>query len=81
MREAGLQIFKADNSRIDGWLTVRNCLQPFTDPNTGMVKATLQITESCPNLIRTLPMQQHDKRNPEDLDSKLEDHAPDGLRY
>lgn len=43
--------------------------------------AALKITSNCSNLIRTLPSLVHDKTNVEDIDTKLEDHAADGLRY
>lgn len=33
------------------------------------------ITESCPNLIRTLPLLVHDPHKVEDVDSSLEDHC------
>lgn len=77
----GLRIEGGDNSRVEGWLTVRKYLQPFEDPNTKEVTSMLKITSNCSNLIRTLPEQQHDKTNVEDMDSKLEDHACDALRY
>lgn len=36
----------------------------------------------CENLIRTLPMLPHEKKgNPEDVDTKTEDHAYDALSY
>ena len=34
-----------------------------------------------PGLIRTLPALQHDDARPEDVDSDMEDHAPDSARY
>lgn len=81
MREKGLQIFPADNVRVQGWQTFREALQIYEDPNTHQVRARLQICSNCTELIRTIPIQQHDKRNVEDLDTTLEDHAPDGVRY
>ena len=33
------------------------------------------------DLIRTLPALQHDDARPEDVDSDMEDHAPDSARY
>ena len=41
----------------------------------------LYVFDTCRDLIRTLPALQHDKHNPEDVDSEMEDHAPDTLRY
>jgi len=76
-----LKVQKAKNSRIDGWNLVRRYLHPYTDPNSRILTAALRICRNCENLIRTLPEQQHDKRNVEDLDTKGEDHPPDTLRY
>ncbi len=36
---------------------------------------------NCIDSIRTLPALQHDRDNPEDVDSDGEDHAPDEIRY
>lgn len=69
------------NDRLEGWLTVRYFLLPYKDPNTGEMTSMLQIGRNCRNLIRTLPDQVHDDRNPEDMNSKGEDHAVDALRY
>jgi len=81
MIEVGLYISRADNVRVAGWNTVREGFQLFQNPNTGIVSARVLITKNCSNLIRTLPMMIHDARNPEDLDSSLEDHASDAFRY
>lgn len=69
------------NSRIDWWSRMREYLQPFEDPNSWEIQAQLSITENCENLIRTTPLMLHDQRNLEDLDTTLEDHAVDWLRY
>jgi hypothetical protein len=36
---------------------------------------------TCRDLIRTLPALQHDPARQEDVDSAMEDHAPDECRY
>ena len=36
---------------------------------------------TCTELIRTLPILQHDPDRPEDLDTAQEDHAADEFRY
>ena len=41
----------------------------------------LQIFNNCPNLIRELQSIPLDKVNPEDVDTKAQDHAYDALRY
>ena len=37
--------------------------------------------DHCKDVIRTLPMMQHDENRPEDLDTEGEDHAVDDIRY
>ena len=37
--------------------------------------------KNCTAAIRTLPLMQYDPHSPEDVDSSLEDHAPDEIRY
>ncbi len=37
--------------------------------------------ESCVDSIRTIPLLQHDEKQPEDLDTTQEDHAADDWRY
>lgn len=75
-RENGFQVTKAKNARVAGWANVRQYLWDAEGD-----RARLHVFNNCENLIRTLPLQQRDKRNIEDLDSTLEDHAPDCLRY
>lgn len=77
----GLRVEGGDNSRVEGWLTVRKYLKPYEDPNTKEITSSLKITSNCVNLIRTIPEQQHDKSNVEDMDTHGEDHWPDALRY
>lgn len=78
---------KANNTRVDGWVRLRGYLKPsirVDDPdNPGQVimLPRLRIFSTCTNLIKTLPMLVHDEKNPEDVDSDGEDHAPDALRY
>ena len=36
---------------------------------------------TCVDMIRTLPVLQHDPDRPEDLDTEAEDHAADEVRY
>lgn len=66
---------RADNKRVAGWQQIRSRL-------TGRDgKPLIYITEGCKSLIRTLPIMQYDKTKPEDLDTSLEDHLLDVLRY
>jgi hypothetical protein len=73
---------RADNTRVarkgamGGWDLVRARLVGDGDGNPMLV-----FFSTCTNLIRTLPVIQHDKINTEDLDSDMEDHALDQTRY
>ena len=41
----------------------------------------LFVFSTCKDLIRTLPILQHDPYRPEDVDTEQEDHAADEVRY
>lgn len=72
----GIYFDKGDNDRINGWQQLHNRLQ-FGEDGMPM----LYIFRNCRNLIRTLPMMQYDETHVEDIDTKLEDHLMDSLRY
>lgn len=72
----------ADNKRVPGrgamggWDQVRGRLEGDDDGLPMLVTFS-----TCVDLIRTLPALQHDPLKPEDVDSDMEDHAPDETRY
>jgi hypothetical protein len=79
--QGGCRFRPADNKRVGklgasaGWDLLRQRLvgedgQPM-----------LYVSSTCTNLIRTLPLLQHDKVRPEDAATDGEDHAADALRY
>ena len=72
----GIYFEPGDNARIPGWEQVRNRMQ-FND----LGRPRLQIFRNCKDTIRTIPLMMHDEHMVEDLDSKLEDHACDEIRY
>lgn len=72
----GIYFEKGVNDRISGWMQVRERLK-FDEEGKPM----LYIFNNCKNTIRTLPLMMFDERVPEDMDSKLEDHIADALRY
>ena len=78
LQKAGVQFWPADNKRVAGWQQVHLRLQGVEDNSK---EPLLYIFDVCRDLIRTLPALQHDKHNAEDVDSDMEDHAPDTLRY
>lgn len=80
-----VQAPKGPGSRPAGKLLVHEALKAKraadgTVPPWGMPRLQV-VGEDCPNLVRTLPKLPRDERNPEDVDTKREDHPYDGLRY
>lgn len=75
LAENGCHYREADNKRINGWQQIRSRLIGEDG------KPLIYFTKDCKNLLRTLPIMQYDPSKPEDLDSDLEDHAVDTLRY
>jgi hypothetical protein len=67
----------ANNDRVNGWRNISQKMHwnETTEPDFYILKGT------CKNLIRTIPDMIFDERKPEDLDTTLEDHALDALRY
>jgi hypothetical protein len=85
-RESGLHVTRAKNARVAGWANVRQYLWDVTAPSIAPEsgrpgRPRLYVFDTCPNLIRTFPLMQRDRHQPEDLDTTLEDHALDALRY
>lgn len=75
MAEKGVFWRPADNKRVAGWQQIRSRLTGLDN------KPLIYFFDNCKNLIRTLPNMQYSKSKPEDLDTDLEDHAVDTLRY
>ena len=67
---------KADHTRIPGWMQVRYRLA-FDEESRPMV----YFFSTCKHAIRTLPLLQYSETNPEDLNTKQEDHFADSFRY
>lgn len=80
--QTGASFHAADNKRIaargamGGWDQLRARLDGDDDGH-----AMLFFFSTCIHAIRTLPALQHDQNRPEDLDSDMEDHAADEIRY
>ena len=72
----GVHFKKADNNRIAGWMQCQYRLHFNEDGYPGVY-----FFKSCPNLIRTIPLQMYDLHSVEDLDTKGEDHLVDAWRY
>jgi len=82
MATNGWAMVQAENDRRNGWARVRQYLSHELDDRGQFTRPPhWQVFETCNNLIRTLPALVHDEHDPEDCDTKGEDHAPDALRY
>ena len=80
--ENGQYLTKADNNRVQGWLSVHEWLK-ITEDEQGIPTSKLKIFSNCTNLIRTLPALTHDEKNPNDVATEPHEltHIPDALRY
>jgi hypothetical protein len=80
----GVAFKRADNrrtaqshdQRAGGWTELRARLKGNDDGHPMIF-----FFDTCPAIIRTLPMLQSDPHRPEDVDTNLEDHAADSCRY
>jgi hypothetical protein len=91
--QEGVPCILADHSRLAGWAKLHDALADgplcrvheylreqgkWHEDNCPMLHV---LSDTCPNLVRTLPDLPYDKTKVEDVDSKVEDHAADALRY
>ena len=76
--ECGLGLVKANNSRVQGWMAVKELMKPMADGRPG-----LMVFASCKGLIDDLMAIQHDEKNPSDCAKQPHEltHRPDALRY
>ena len=77
MSEYVPNLVPANNSRVIGW---RNMAQ-LMHYKKGKLPNFFIIDKACPNLERTIPDMIRDDKNPEDVDTTLEDHICDAMRY
>lgn len=75
-RRSGVSLLEGDNQRVLGWSRVREWLAIAPD---GI--PWLTISPSCRYTHRTLPALIIDKNDPEDVNTRSEDHAADTIRY
>lgn len=72
----GLWFEPGINDRIPGWMQVHERLK--FDENG---RAMMYFFNTCKAAIRTVPLMMFDEHKPEDLDTDLEDHVCDEIRY
>ncbi|MGI5849654.1 MAG: phage terminase large subunit [Christensenellales bacterium] len=75
--ENGVPLIRAGNSRIDGWL----CVKEYLNDSGGIPK--MKFFSVCTPVLRALPLLQHDGYNVNDVATEPHDitHSPDALRY
>jgi hypothetical protein len=79
---ARIPVFRpADNARV----TQRGAMGGWDQMRARMIgkegRPMIYTFSTCRDSIRTIPMLQHDRDKPEDLDTESEDHAADEWRY
>lgn len=76
--ECGLPLVKANNSRVQGWLALKELLKPMEDGRPG-----LMVFKSCKSLIDNIMAIQHDEKNVSDCAKQPHEltHNCDALRY
>ncbi len=68
---------RSPGSRVSGKVQIHKRLKVNEETGEPMIR----IFDTCTQLIRQLTSLPVDKNNPEDVDTKAEDHAYDALRY
>ena len=76
MMKEGVYFSKGDHTRLAGLMQMH---YRFAFDSMGL--PMLYIFKSCTNVIRTLPVLIYDEKHPEDVDTSMEDHLYDAIRY
>ena len=76
MAKHGVYWTPGDHERMAGWMQLHYRLA-FDDGGLPM----LYVFSSCKAFIRTMPLMMYSETHPEDLDTSLEDHVADEVRY
>lgn len=77
MERRGVYFEKGKNDRLAGKMQVHYRLA-FDGEGLPMIYF---FDKKCPGMIRTLPALRYDEQNPEDVDTRQEDHLYDALKY
>jgi hypothetical protein len=72
----GVYFTPGDNHRIAGWMQFHYRLQ-FDD--NGYPR--MYFFKTCETSRRVIPLMMYSETHPEDINTKLEDHCPDEIRY
>lgn len=76
--ECGMPLVKANRSRVQGWMALKELLKPMEDGMPGLL-----VFRSCKSLIDNIMAIQHDEKNPSDCAKQPHEltHNLDALRY
>ncbi len=74
---AGFEMVRANNDRHTGLIALHDLM--MTDGHDG--RPMFLVTDICHHWMRTVPYLTPDPRDPEDINTALEDHAYDETRY
>ena len=79
--EGGIDLYKTNNDRIQGWLQMKEWLKVYKDEQ-GCDTSRLKIFSTCKNLIRCLPQIQHDEKKIGDVANEPHEltHSVDAIR-
>lgn len=79
--EGGIDLYKTNNDRIQGWLQMKEWLKVYKDEQ-GCDTSKLKIFSTCKNLIRCLPQIQHDEKKIGDIANEPHEltHSVDAIR-
>lgn len=72
----GIPLSRADNNRLSGKRKFDRLLADLPNGYPGIM-----FFENCANCIRTIPTLARSDKNPEDVNTRGEDHAYDAVRY
>lgn len=74
---AGFTLIKGVNDRKNGLMRIHELMQTTAEDGRPL----LLIMDHCNHWLRTVPYMTYDARDPEDVDTNLEDHFYDSTRY
>lgn len=79
--EGGIDLYKTNNDRIQGWLQMKEWLKVYKDEQ-GCETSRLKIFSTCKNLIRCLPKIQYDEKKIGDVAKEPHEltHSVDAIR-
>lgn len=70
---------KRPGSRKQGWTAIRSMLQEAAKDHPE--ERGLWVTSECLQFLRTIPVAPRDAKDPDDVDTRSEDHVADETRY